>query len=258
MANIDQAPVNARALAGEIEPHAIASWPPREAIVRNNWLLRFTNGFTHRGNSVATLQFGGKNLDNAIDDVEREYRKRALVPMFQVASLVAPPELESTLIARGYEAVTPTFVLAATPPALRACLPATVDVAIDRAPSADFIALVVEGSRSEGDGAERIEILSRVSAERICVTASAEGCAVACGTAKLVEGHVGINMMRTALPHRRQGHAFRVLAAIARWAQENDASRVYLSVEMANAPALALYERAGFVPAYTYLYYRKR
>jgi GNAT superfamily N-acetyltransferase len=257
MTNIDQAPVNARALAAEIEPHAIASWPPREAVWQNDWLLRFTNGFTHRGNSVATLQFGGSNLDTAIDAVEHEYRKRALAPMFQVASLVAPTDLAGVLIARGYEAITPTFVRATTPAALLANLPEQGDLAISHVPDADFISLVVEGSRSEGDGAERLEILSRISAERICLTAFAEGRAVACGTGTLVGGHVGINMMRTALTHRRQGHAQRVLSALARWAKQTGAIRVYLGVERANAPALALYTRAGFIPAYVYCYYRK-
>jgi GNAT superfamily N-acetyltransferase len=257
MTNIDQAPVNARALAAEIEPRAIASWPAREAVRRDDWLLRFTNGFTHRGNSVATLQFRGRNLDSAIDEVEREYRKRALSPMFQVASLVAPPDLECVLVARDYEVVTPTFVLAATPTAMRPRLSATADVAIDREPCTEFVALVVEGSRSEGDGAERIEILSRIAAERICLTAFADGRAVACGAATLVEGHVGINLMRTALGHRRKGHALRILSAIARWAEQKGAARTYLGVEIANAPALALYRRAGFALAYSYRYYRK-
>jgi ribosomal protein S18 acetylase RimI-like enzyme len=64
--------------------------------------------------------------------------------------------------------------------------------------------------------------------------------------------------MRTTPLHRRRGHAQRVLAAIARWAGERDAARLYLGVKMANTPAVALYERAGFVAGYSYRYFRKR
>jgi GNAT superfamily N-acetyltransferase len=257
MTKIVQKPVNACALAEEIEPYAVASWPARQTQLLNGWLLRFTNGFTHRGNSVATLQFAGTNVGAAIDDVEREYRRRSLPPMFQVASAVAPTRLADVLSTRGYEVVTPTFVRAATPAEMLVRLPEAVDVAIAPEPGVEFSSLVIEGSRSEGDGAERMEILSRVTAERACVTAFANGRAVACGTATLVGGHVGINLMRTTVAQRRRGYAQRILAAIARWAHDKDAVRVYLGVEMANSTALALYVRAGFAPAYAYRYYRK-
>jgi ribosomal protein S18 acetylase RimI-like enzyme len=63
--------------------------------------------------------------------------------------------------------------------------------------------------------------------------------------------------MRTDVEFRRQGHAQRVLAAMAQWAASQDARRVYLAVEQSNAPALALYAQASFEPAYSYRYYRK-
>jgi ribosomal protein S18 acetylase RimI-like enzyme len=72
-----------------------------------------------------------------------------------------------------------------------------------------------------------------------------------------VEGKVGVNLMRTDAASRRQGHAQRVLSAIARWAQQQRAETLYLGVEMANTPAVTLYERAGFEPAYSYRYYAK-
>jgi N-acetylglutamate synthase len=45
-----------------------------------------------------------------------------------------------------------------------------------------------------------------------------------------------------------------VLHTLAEWAVEHDAARLYLQVEESNAPALALYTRAGFVEAYRYHY----
>jgi N-acetylglutamate synthase len=252
----DQGGVNAEALAREIEPQAIASWPARETMTLHGWLLRFTNGFTHRGNSVATLHFVGTDLPEAVETVEREYRRRALRPMFQIASSVAPSDLATSLLARGYQVVTPTLVLVGSPVAIGKRLPDGT-VKISREPDEDFVSLVLEGSRSIDDGRERIDILWRIPHERICVTASSGGKAVACGMGTLTNGYVAINMMRTTTAHRRRGYARRVLAAIARWAGANGAKRLYLSVETANAPAIALYERAGFGPGYDYCYYRE-
>jgi len=252
----DQDGVNAVALAREIEPEAVASWPARETMTLQGWLLRFTNGFTHRGNSVATLHFLGTDLGEAIETVEREYRRRALRPMFQIASSVAPSELSTSLLARDYQVVTPTLVLVGSPVGIGTRLP-DATAKISREPDEDFVSLVLEGSRSIDDGRERIDILSRIPHERICVTASSDGKAVACGMGTLTNGYAAINMMRTTTAHRRRGHARRVLAAIAQWADANGAKRLYLSVERANAPAIALYERAGFEPGYAYRYYRK-
>src|SRR5258708_3790742 len=258
MTRIVQKPVNACALATEIESHAVAAWPARETQPLDGWLLRFTNGFTHRGNSVATLQFSGADVEAAVDTVESEYRQRRLPPMFQVASAVEPANLSDILSARGYDAITPTFVRMAAPSEIPTRLPEPTDVTAARPPNAEFAALVAEGSRSEADAAERMEILARVRAERACVIAWADGKVVACGTATLTNDHVGINMMRTTLAQRQRGHAQRVLAAIARWAQDRGAARVYLGVEQPNAPAVALYARAGFVPAYSYRHFRQQ
>ena len=256
----DQDGVNAGDLAREIEPQAIASWPARESTTLHGWLLRFTNGFTHRGNSVATLHFVGTDLAEAIVMVEREYRRRALRPMFQIASSVAPPDLATPLLARGYQVITPTFVLIGTPTRICDRLPETRGVRTAHEPDEGFVSLVLEGSRSHDDGRERIEILSRqnlVASGITCATVEADGKTVACGTGTLTGEHVGINMMRTRPEYRRQGYARRVLKAIAQWAAEQGAKRLYLSVEMENVPAVALYRNAGFEPGYTYRYYRK-
>jgi ribosomal protein S18 acetylase RimI-like enzyme len=189
--------------------------------------------------------------------VEREYSARGLPPMFQVASAYEPDDLATLLAARGYEAVTPTFVRVADPASVAGRLPDLGEVRIARDAPTGFATLVKSGSRSPEDGAERLEILARIAGPRVCVEATAAGTAVSCGMAAIAGGKVVINMMRTDPAHRRNGHARRVLAAIARWALEQDARQLFLSVEQENAAAIALYERVGFEPAYSYVYYRK-
>ena len=244
-------------LAALIEPLAVAAWPAQEVLSCEGWLLRFTSGFTHRGNSVATFAFGGANVEGAIAWAEAEYRTRNLAPMFQIATHTEPVDLAERLAARGYETVSPTYVRVATPAAMRENLPDPGDVVLTAHPSDAFVRLVVEGSRSEGDGRERIEILNRIDAPHICVVASTGGQVVACGTATKIGDYVGVNLMRTQAAHRCQGHAQRVLAAIAGWATEHQAQWVHLGVEMANFSAVALYAKAGFQPAYSYRYFRK-
>jgi GNAT superfamily N-acetyltransferase len=249
-----QRPVNAAAWARAIEPAAIAAWPARNTQELAGWVLRFTSGFTHRGNSVATLDFSGPDVAAAIAAVERSYAEHNLPAMFQLAAQVEPADLAERLLRRGFREVSPTLVQTTEPERMRESLPAPGATRIASQSSAQFAALVISGSRSEADGRERLEILARIEAPLACVTAYEGEQAVSCATATDVSGYVGVNLMRTAVAHRRNGHARRVLAAIADWARERRAHTVYLAVEMANAPAIALYQSASFEIAYTYRY----
>ena len=63
--------------------------------------------------------------------------------------------------------------------------------------------------------------------------------------------------MRTVQAARGRGLAGRVLAGLAGAALERGYERVFLQVEAGNEPALALYRRAGFAPAWTYRYWHR-
>ncbi len=237
--------------AAELEIAAAASWPARHTETIHGWLLRFTDGYTHRGNSVATHAFDGGDVEACIAAVERAHARHGLPAMFQIGDTVQPLGLEARLTARGYETITPTLVCTARTAAMRAALPDAGDVTLER--GAGFDALVIEGSRLPADGRERLDIVSRMNGP-LCVTAFADGEAVACGLGIRHEGWIGINLMRTGAVHRRKGHAQRVLAAIARWAEAQGVGNIYLAVERENAPARLLYAKAGFHDAFGYRY----
>jgi GNAT superfamily N-acetyltransferase len=252
MREIHQDGVNSRII--ELESAGVESWPARETIDLDGWLLRFTDGHTHRANSVATHRFTGTRLEATIERAEKAYRARTIRPLFQISPAAKPADLERILREKGYATITPTLTCVASSLVMRASLPEPREVHTSGEPEDDFIALLLAGSRSEADGRERLDILSRIELPHICVTAYDKGVAVACGTGTLSKGWVGVNMMRTALEHRRNGHAQRVLSAIARWSDGKGVSRLYLNVEQANYGARALYTKAGFETAYEYRY----
>jgi RimJ/RimL family protein N-acetyltransferase len=221
---------------------------------RAGWLLRFTDGYSHRGNSVATHRFNQEACEDAIAIVESEYRARHLRPMFQISPVSQPADLERILRQRGYRTITPTLTCVASTIAARASLPEPREVIASGEPDDDFAALILAGSRSEEDGRERLQILSFIELPHVCITAYDKGTPVACGTGTLTAGWVGINLMRTDATHRRNGHAERVLSALTRWAEGKGVSRLYLNVEEGNAAARALYAKAGFETAYEYRY----
>src|SRR5437868_3487387 len=102
MAAIDQDPVNATLLAQTIEPHAIASWPAREAQLLDGWLVRISAGYSGRANSVATTLFTGRDPESSLKSVESLYRGAGLIAQFQITPATVPENLSALLSARGY------------------------------------------------------------------------------------------------------------------------------------------------------------
>jgi GNAT superfamily N-acetyltransferase len=243
------------ALAAEIEPLAVKAWPAREITPLDGWAMRFTSGSSHRGNSVVTLDYRGAALAASIDAVEREYGRRGLVPMFHLTLASRPEGLEAELLARRYRRVSPTHLYIALTESLLARLAPPRDVERCSLDDPRFRALVTEGSRSAVDAAERLEILARLTTPSFCALALAGTAPVACGVGVETSGWVSFYVMRSHAAARRQGHAKRVLAAIADWARQRQAERLFLQVEDHNEPARALYRAAGFEPAYPYKYY---
>lgn len=253
MSEAAQDGVNACLLAAAIEPCAIASWPARETATLDGWLLRFSDGYSHRASSVAAVEDALRPLGERIAAAERAYRARHLAPLFQITPLSAPPGLETALKARGYVPEAPTAVMVRNCEAEELQDTSTEIVARDHG---EFARLVVEGSRSPDDGRERIATILRISRPCAGVLVFDGGRAVAAGLCVAGGAWAGIYVMRTTPAARRRGHARRALARLSHWAREHGATGLYLQVETANAPARALYARSGFRDAYPYRFYR--
>ena len=99
-------------------------------------------------------------------------------------------------------------------------------------------------------------LLERLHGRTGFALARAGGQVAAVGLGVAAPPWVGVFSMLTLESYRRQRLAEAVLAAIARWAGARGAERMYLQVELENAPARALYTRVGFEPRYAYHYRR--
>jgi len=80
---------------------------------------------------------------------------------------------------------------------------------------------------------------------------------VAAGAGAFSHGWSSVHGMRTNQACRGRGLAGRVLAGIADVAAQRGITRAFLQVEDVNAPALALYRRAGFETVWSYDYWRQ-
>lgn len=219
--------VRHRVAPAEAQRRALALWPDLETERLGDWTLRHspTSG-ARRANSV--LAMGPSGVDDDHDRVVAFYAARTGRPI----AAVLPDSAEDALFrGRGWVAESgdadTLFQIAGVSRALRG-----LAVRDDATFNATFDATYDE----QGD-LVTVRLGDRAS-----------------GVAAYADDWVGFRSIEVDPAHRRRGLGVAVMAALLEWGAERGATTAYLQVLGDNAPALAMYERLGFVTHHAYRY----
>jgi N-acetylglutamate synthase len=222
-----RASVRARVSAQEVEEHVADLWDSVTTEPLGRWLLRASpphgGRLRRRGNSALAMQEPGIGWADAAFGVRRFYEALDQTPIVQVQR---GSEVEQTLAPLGFAPMGDGDAhaqLASVARALRSV----------RASAPDVPATLDERSRS--------------------VTVSV-GDGVATGRGVLSGDWLLVESLVVDAAERRRGLATAVLAEVLDWGASQGATTALLHVETANAGALALYERHGFVTHHTNRY----
>ena len=242
-----------------LEELASNAWPSAMAQMVDGWRLRFNERITQRANSVLPNDCTGSiSLDKRLSLAEDFYARRGMGARFQVSPASLPVELDDALAARGYARISDTSVQTAQVEnvleSTGANTPRRFEVSISSFNDAWMDAYAQGSNMNAHEHAMRRGIVQRIGPRAGFALASTSGQPVAVGLGVTERGWTGIFCMETLPAFRRQGAATAILGALAQWGSENGATQMYLQVMLNNAPACALYQRAGFTPLYTYWY----
>jgi len=229
-------------------------WPPERVVELNGWRCGLDRGATRRPNSVWPFAWHAAiPLAAGIESAERLYREAGLRPCFRITRATSPPTLAAALAARGYAQEGASHVLVAElgPEFAREH---GARIALEERPSADWLACYEEGLMGEVERAAVRGLFARIAAPHLFAAAMIEGKAASTALAVATGETVQISAVRTLPACRRRGLAEAVMAALGAWARAEGAKRLALMVEATNAPALALYRKAGFRRVYDYRY----
>ena len=78
-------------------------------LLYDGWILKFSEGYTGRANSVSVLYPSFKTFEEKVPFCEQAYKKQGLPCLFKITEIDS--ELNDFLAKRGYEAVTPTDLM---------------------------------------------------------------------------------------------------------------------------------------------------
>ena len=237
-----------------IERATVAAVAPERLDEQPGWLLPMDSGTVGRARSAVPLHHAAQPLER-LDAIVQAYRAVGFAPALRLPDVPAYATWHQALQAQGWRRCQPTWTQMGTVQALLD-LPATGPAArLDAQPDAAWMAMYLGAGLDPVDGASRARALAR--AQGLCyASVQRAGETVACGAASYSQGWLGVHGMRTAAAQRGQGLAACVLRAMAQEARQRGIERVFLQVDQHNAPALALYRRAGLALAWGYAYWR--
>jgi GNAT superfamily N-acetyltransferase len=242
-------------LTQRIEEAALNAWPALQQMLYDGWIVRFSQGYTKRANSVTPLYTSTRDTERNITACERLYARQGLPPIFRLTSFAAPPDLAGQLEARGYRILDPTQVLyrrlSDTPPT------PGKSAALRTEPLDTWIDLFCDLRQAPLEQHQTHKAMLAAIPTQTCFAALWVGnTPVACGLGVLEDDCFGLFDLITAPAQRNQGYGSQIVAGLLAWAHQRGARHAYLQVVESNAPARHVYEaKFGFEPLYGYHYY---
>ncbi len=240
----------------ELERIAARGWRGTSERWLGDWLLRAGGGFTGRANSALVLGPPGRATDDALAEVSDFYAGHRLPVRFSVPQGVPGVDrLAGALHDRGFREGGPVLVMVASLATVLAACPPPPGVpaaTLSDTPSAAWLV----GYRYRGGAvpASGVAVLTN-SDHAVFAEIAADGEQWAVGRGVVERGWLGVAAVTVAEHRRRSGVGSAALGDLARWAAPQGAHAVYLQVDAANEPAVALYQRRGFVTHHRYAYW---
>lgn len=239
-----------------LEAAGFRAWPAASIQYDGSWQLRLTAGHpSKRLNSVNPLDPSDSNdLAGRIERAAQRFSAYGRPLVFRQTPL-APPALEAFFDRAGWVPFEETLVLAADIAGL------DLDDALDHLPVRDIgryvdASLAVHG-RDSALKPGLTEVLSSIRPTGGLFIIESEGDGPVATSLCVHDNELaGIFELATRADMRRTGYGRKVVATALRWARLRGAERAWLQVEVANAPAVALYRGFGFEEAYRYIYRR--
>ena len=192
-------------------------------------------------------------VDEVVDTVTIAYRKRGIIPRFQMTQIAEPENLDDILEQKGYKVELSVSI--------QTCLldniigqEKTCEVIQDPVPTDDWLEAFAIGSNHHDTLETRRGLMTRTKNPSSFAAAIIDG-KVASVSQGVVDGSwLGLFNVVTIEEYRRRGAAIASTVALAEWAQRIGATKAYLQVMTSNEPAIALYRTLGFKERYHYWY----
>lgn len=236
-----------------LEELSMNAVPALQTLLFDGWVIRMSDGYTKRANSVNPVYDSTEDLDRKIRYCESLFLGNDLRPTYKITPFTSPVNLDAILAQKGYRTMDATSVqtrsLADLPePAIRT-------VELETAFSPVWLAQYCEFNRVGFESRQTYaRMLKSLIPQALYATLFHDGEPVGVGLAVLENGYMGLFDVTIAEARRDCGFGRQLMLNLMHAGHARGADHAYLQVVMGNGPALRLYESLGFREAYRYHY----
>lgn len=243
------APHPGTALLQALEERAFNAWPARQSLLWQGWLMRMSDGFTKRANSV-NAALPGLSFDGVREAAEALYDRQGLPPIFRISPL-APDAADRALEQAGYRFFDPSWVARCS----LGSAAAHASVRVEAQASAAWLdGFAAANGVAPADHAVHHAMVRSIALPCGFASLYEQGQAIGFALAVLERGAVGFYDVVVSPAARGRGHGGRLMRALMHWGAEQGAAWGYLQVRDGNPAARSLYARLGFEDVYGYHY----
>lgn len=234
----------------QIEYISLRAWQALETELYDGWVLRASEGYTRRANSVQPLAEHKLPLSEKIAYCETWYAERDLPCIFRMTPAHQPNVLDNRLTELGYTRSHNTLVQTAL---LADAIVATdADFHHTATLQADWLSAWASWNDISSQNASIAErMLTQPNRVDMCfgwIGASAVGLAIR------EDQHIGLFDIVVHPDQRGEGLGERLVRQLLTWGKNKGAHVAYLQVLARNTPALNLYNKLGFNTHHVYWY----
>ena len=211
-----------------LEESALSAWPALQTIYYDGWLLRFSNGYTKRANSINALYPSQLTVQDKIKKCEHLYQSKHLNTIFRMSPISRPTGLDVTLDDHGDaqfdHTLVQTLILDRTDH--DATYPLS-SLYIDT-----WLQAYCRLSRVKyNDHLTHAQILKSIPSPCIYGAIYYGGEIVSCGLGVLERQYIGLFDLVTEPDIRSQGFGTNMVTEILNWGKQHGARCAYLQME---------------------------
>jgi len=239
-----------------IEELSMSAWPALQTHLYDGWVLRLSNGYTKRANSVNLLYDAKIDINTKIKYCEGFYAQVGLPVVFKITSDQNAFAVDERLQELGYIKTDETSVQTLNLSTVKSENHLKSDVNIHL--TQEWLDGYIKSSKIEkAIYKDTLKLmLSNIVGKCIFATHRIDGKAVGYGYGVMDNGYVGIFDIYVEESFRGNGYGKAVMETLIYSAKQLGANKAYLQVVLGNSAAENLYSKLGFKEKYRY-WYRK-
>ena len=237
----------------QLEELSINAFPAILTELYDGWILRYSNGYTYRGNSINPLYSSTIDLKDKIKYCEDKYFKKGLPCVYKMTENV-DKDLDIRLEKQGYTIEKCADIMEFKIDKDIKLHGEEIKICMDMTNEWLEGFLNLNGTTKESIKSTAKTMLSNIKNPVFCASVSEGGTMIACGLGVLENRKIGLYDIHVMEQHRRKGLAGKLCKTIIHEGIKSGADLAYLQVASLNEKAIQLYSSLGFEKVYTYWY----